>query len=325
MKKLFHFSIEDSSSAGEIRRALTPAAEELGFDEVKATEVSIVVNELVTNILKHAQRGELICVTDDESLSILAIDKGPGIANILEALRDGYSTHGTAGNGLGAVKRLADEFDIYSVIQKGTVVLAKFNLANLKTGLKCFGFSLPLKGETVSGDGWASKNGDTFKLLVCDGLGHGLQAHSATRVAIETFESSENLSAIADVNLIHLALRSTRGAAISVLHYDHQKQLVEYCGLGNIVGSINSPGSSKRLVSYNGTAGLQMRKIQSLPYPFEDSSTLILHSDGMATHWNLTDYPGLIMKHPLIIAGVLYRDFTRGNDDVTVIVGKYYP
>jgi hypothetical protein len=47
-----------------------------------------------------------------------------------------------------------------------------------------------------------------------------------------------------------------------------------------------------------------------------------MHSDGLATHWNLDQYPGLSGRHPSLIAGVLYRDFTRGRDDVTVVVAK---
>jgi hypothetical protein len=49
---------------------------------------------------------------------------------------------------------------------------------------------------------------------------------------------------------------------------------------------------------------------------------LVLYSDGLTTHWDLNAYPGLISRHPSLIAGVLYRDFNRGNDDVSVVVVK---
>jgi hypothetical protein len=49
---------------------------------------------------------------------------------------------------------------------------------------------------------------------------------------------------------------------------------------------------------------------------------LVMHSDGLATHWNLDQYPGLVGRRPSLIAGVLYRDFARGRDDVTVVVAK---
>lgn len=323
MRRHLKFMIDDSSISGEIRRTIHNWSVDLGLDEIKSGAVSIVINELVTNILKHAHRGEVICTMDDRSLSIIALDKGHGIENIMEALRDGFSSSGTAGTGLGAVKRLASEFDIFSRPGSGTVVLAKFNLADKDPSqFESFGFSLPVKGEIVSGDDWADKKIGFYKILVADGLGHGLMAHEAARAAVTTFIDSRDSNLLDEVNLLHLALRSTRGAAVAVAQVDPENKILEYCGLGNIVGTIVSKTGTKKLISYNGTAGHQLRKIQSLPYPFEKDSILVMHSDGLSTNWNVLDYPGLIIKHPLIIAGVLYRDFSRGTDDVTVVVGR---
>lgn len=323
MRQFLKYNVEDSSISGEIRRNLASWAQELQFDEVKIGAISIVVNELTTNILKHATRGEIICTICDNSISILAIDKGPGISDIVNALRDGYSTHGTAGNGLGAIKRLSTEFDLFSMPGKGTVVMSQFYKTNHDPDkFSLWGFSLPIAGEQVSGDGWDDKSEEIHKAVISDGLGHGLQAHTATRVAIDTFKDSSNINPLADINLLHLALRSTRGAAVSVAYIDTKRRVVDYCGLGNIVGNIITNNVVKRLISYNGTAGVQLRKVQSLTYPFEKGSIIVFHSDGLSSQWNLSDYPGLQIKHPLVIAGILYRDYSRHTDDVTVVVGK---
>lgn len=323
MRRYLKFNVDDSSIAGEIRRGLSGWAMELGFDSVKTGNVSIVVNELTTNILKHAKRGEIICTICDDSISILAIDKGPGIHDLSSALEDGFSTQGTAGNGLGAIKRLSDLFDVYSQVGKGTVVLSQFQKHEKeRSGFSLWGFSLPIQGEEVSGDGWIDKDEDIHKIMISDGLGHGLQANTATRTAIETFSESTHINPLNDINMLHLALRSTRGAAVSVAYIDLKKHIVEYCGLGNIVGNIITNHVTKRLISYNGTAGVQMRKVQSLPYPINEDSVIVFHSDGLSTQWNLNEYPGVINKHPFLIAGLLYRDYSRGNDDVTVVVGK---
>ena len=318
------YSIEDSSQAGEIRRSLSHWTKDLDLNEKQSGSISIVVNELASNILKHATRGEIICTLDERSLSILAIDKGPGIADLDEAFRDGYSSQGTAGNGLGAVKRLSTEFDIYTQPGKGTIILSRFEKrpASEDEKFESFGFSLPVKGEIVSGDGWVHVKDSVHKLMVCDGLGHGLQAHEANLKAIEVFQKSFHPNPLNDVNYIHEGLKSTRGGAIAVAYVDLSKRIVEYCGLGNIVGNIVGRTTIKRLISYNGTAGVQMRKVQSLPYPIEKDAFLILNSDGLSSNWNLQDYPGLFIRHPLIVAALLYRDFNRGNDDVTVIVGR---
>lgn len=323
MKRHLKFNIDDSSISGEIRRTISNWSSELNLGEVKSGAISIVISELVTNILKHAARGEMVCVMDAHSLSLISIDRGPGIQNVSEAMKDGHSSSGTAGNGLGAINRLASEFDIFSQPGIGTIVLAKFNAAEAsERGFECFGFSLPMKGEQVSGDDWAFKNKSVYKVLVSDGLGHGLLAHEAARTSVETFLDSRDSNLLDEITLQHLALRSTRGAAVAIAQVEKEKGTLEYCGLGNIVGTIVGRSGMKRLVSYNGTAGLQMRKIQSLPYPLEKDSLLILHSDGLSSNWNLSDYPGLYIKHPLVIAGVLYRDYARGTDDVTVVVGR---
>ena len=69
--------------------------------------------------------------------------------------------------------------------------------------------------------------------------------------------------------------------------------------------SIIEPGTgdSTSMVSQNGTVGYTVRKIQSFDYRWTDDSLLIMHSDGLATHWNMDRYPGLSQRHPSLIAG----------------------
>lgn len=323
MKRAVTYPITDPSNAGEIRRTLAGWSEQLDFDSVLSGKVSIVINELTTNILKHASHGELICLSDDKSISIMAIDKGPGITDINAALEDGHSTQGTAGNGLGAIKRLSTVFDIYTQPGKGTIVLSRFTREPEAEKFGCFGFSLPIKGEYVSGDGWVDCDETIHKIMVSDGLGHGLLAHEASQTAINVFLDTDHSNPLNDINLLHLGLRSTRGAAIAVAYIDYQKQVVDFCGLGNIAGAVVNQMGAKKLISYAGTAGVQMRKTQSLAYPFSQNSILVLHSDGLHSQWDLKEYPGIFIKHPLIVASLLYRDHNRKTDDVTVVVGKF--
>ena len=110
---------------------------------------------------------------------------------------------------------------------------------------------------------------------------------------------------------------ATRGAAVAVADLDSRAGVVRFCGLGNITGSVTAPDAGRRqMVSHNGTAGLQARTMQEFAYPWTAGALLILHSDGLATHWSLDCYPGLARRDPSLIAGVLFRDFARGRDDV---------
>jgi hypothetical protein len=91
--------------------------------------------------------------------------------------------------------------------------------------------------------------------------------------------------------------------------------------LGNIAGSIVTDDAPRRqMVSHNGTAGHQGRRIQEFTYPWSRTSLLILHSDGVSTHWSLEKYPALTLRRPSLVAGVLFRDFGRGRDDASVVV-----
>jgi hypothetical protein len=101
---------------------------------------------------------------------------------------------------------------------------------------------------------------------------------------------------------------------------DFATEELRYVGVGNIAGTVYADGVSRSAISHNGTLGHGVRKIQEFSYHFPRGAALVMHSDGLATQWRLEQYPGLAVRSPGLIAGVLYRDFKRGRDDVTVIV-----
>jgi hypothetical protein len=158
--------------------------------------------------------------------------------------------------------------------------------------------------------------------MVADGLGHGPEAAKASNTAVDLLAISPALAPMALIQVAHDSLHSTRGAAVAVAELDLERSLVKFAGIGNIAGTIFAADKSRHLASYNGTVGHEMRKIQEFTYPWSADALLVLHSDGLGTHWDLDAYPGLAARHPSLIAGVLYRDFNRGRDDVTVLVAK---
>lgn len=124
------------------------------------------------------------------------------------------------------------------------------------------------------------------------------------------------------LELAHAALRSTRGAAVAVMQIDGGRGEISFAGLGNIAALTVAEGKTKSLVSLNGTVGASSRKIQSFSYPWSPDTTLVMSSDGVASHLRLDRYPGLLARDPTIVAGVLYRDFKRGRDDATLVVAR---
>ncbi|UCD59092.1 MAG: SpoIIE family protein phosphatase, partial [Candidatus Hydrogenedentota bacterium] len=151
-------------------------------------------------------------------------------------------------------------------------------------------------------------------------LGHGPSGEEASDKAVAVFNENKHLSPAEIIEEAHPALRSTRGAAIAVAEVNRGRNEVCYAGIGNIRGVILSSKGRRSMISHNGIVGLQIRKIQEFTYPWPDDGVLVMHSDGLGSRWELERYPGLIRKHPALIAGTLYRDFYKGSDDVAVVV-----
>lgn len=325
-------SITHHSDIAAARRLGQRMAQEIGFDETRVGKLAIIITEAATNILKHAGEGRMLLsplrgAGDGGSLiagvEVLASDQGPGIANLGQALRDGVSSTGTAGTGLGALQRLSDQFDVYTARDKGAVFLMRLWGApaqlppNLISGAVC----LPLASETESGDAWAlARLPDSTALMVVDGLGHGPDAAKAAAAALATLAQQPGLRPAAQLEACHVALRPTRGAALAVALFDPAARQLHFAGIGNIGACIVDDGPRRQLVSHNGIVGHNMRKVQEFTVPCNPGALVVLASDGVSTQWDLGPYAGLTSCAPAIIAAVLLRDFARVRDDASVLV-----
>lgn len=321
------FRVAHASDISSARRWATQLAASLGFDDVTAGRLAIIVTEAATNILKHAVNGMLLIAPINKvsgaGIEVLALDRGPGIHNLAHSCHDGISTAGTAGTGLGAMKRQSDSFDIYSAPGKGTAIHMcihahpqPLSRRALQVGAIC----VPIAGEEECGDAWAiAANGDSAALLVADGLGHGPDAAIASNAAVKTLELHPNRSPELLLEAMHQALRPTRGAAAAVMRLEFAGQIVNFAGIGNIAACVVTDSGQKQLVSHNGIVGNNMRKIQQFALPWPEESVVVMCSDGIGTQWNLNKYPGLFSCHSALIAGVIYRDFARERDDATVV------
>jgi anti-sigma regulatory factor (Ser/Thr protein kinase) len=330
IKQNLRIPIQDRSQIAEARRIINELAVYLGFHEKETSKIAIVGTELATNLLRHAQKGEfLVNVIHHQQtpigLELVALDHGPGIRNLPEALRDGFSTYGGSGTGLGAVSRLSLEFDVYSQPNQGSAILARFLKQDKSKVLDNFGIiSLPKQEEKVSGDDWSFFfNGSKKSYLVVDGLGHGLRAAEAAKRAVEVFQMNADQNPAEILNSIHGGLRSTRGAAAAISEVDLRKRIVTYAGVGNINSAIITANNSRGLVSHNGTLGHEVHRMNEYVYEFPEGAALLMHSDGLGSQWNMNKYPGLLSRHPSLITSVLYRDFNKERDDVTVLFSKF--
>jgi anti-sigma regulatory factor (Ser/Thr protein kinase) len=314
----------DRSSAGEARRVAVSVAQTLGFDEHRRSDIGIVATEAANNIILHARSGEfLICPFQygaATGLDLLALDNGPGIRDIPRAFEDGYSTVGTAGHGLGAIQRLSDVCSLYSLPQRGTVFWSRFQKPPSQANQSYGVINIPMKGETECGDAFLVLPGTSVSLyMMVDGLGHGAHAAEAANEAVSVVRNSAAEAAAEILARTHDALKKTRGAAMSVALIDHERKVVNYAGIGNISAAIVGATATRSMVSQNGTLGVMFPRVHEYTYPFDDRSSLLMYSDGIGSKCSLSGYPGLQSRPPELVAGVLYRDFSRRRDDATIL------
>ncbi|HVG03160.1 MAG TPA: ATP-binding SpoIIE family protein phosphatase [Nitrospira sp.] len=324
--------IREPTQVGEARRRVTTLATRAGLDETQAGTCAVIASEMATNLVKHAQDGDIVLRTLGNGavggIEMISIDRGPGIDNINRAIQDGHSTAGSSGSGLGAMRRMASEFDVHSLPGRGTVLVARVwertastlpTLPRFLTGVIC----LPIPGEQVSGDAWLSESSGRRTLCaVVDGLGHGPLAAEAAQLAIKTFRAHPDLALSELTECVHDALRSTRGAVFGAAEILHDQRLINFVGVGNIMAAVHLNGTSRHLVFQDGILGHQIGRIKELQYPWTSESMFVMCSDGIKTQWAVNPYQGLVDHDPSLIAATLYRDFSRGRDDTTVMVLK---
>lgn len=309
----------------EIKR-MAAAAE---FDAKRMAELEIIVAEVTSNIVKHTTSGGELLVKileDNKGLEIIAIDNGPGVSNITKMLEDGVSSTNTLGQGLGAIRRLADHFDIYSIKGWGTVLLVRIykdrNEPIKKKNIEAGVIMLAKEGETKCGDNYhCVVRGNQMKFAVSDGLGHGKEAAIAAVESLLVFKKNIMLPPNEQLKRIHDGIKKTRGAVMNITHIDVGSNQAVYCGVGNISSRVQSLTKPKSCISYNGIVGHSIpTTLNNHVMLWNKHDILVIHSDGLSSRWDLQKYPSVTTRDRSIIAAVLFKDFYRKTDDVTIAV-----
>ncbi|MBC8342730.1 MAG: ATP-binding protein [Bacteroidetes bacterium] len=333
-----NFELNGLDQIDGIRMAARAMAEDHSFNEVKTEEVALVVTELATNMIKFAGKGEIMInkfeINGRKGLDVFGQDHGPGIENLEITLRDGYSSVGSLGVGIGGIKRLSDEFDCFSLMAQhsprqvdGFTVFFSRKWAQNKDYLNNhfeLGYiSRPFPGEIMNGDHlFIHETASGLIAAVVDGIGHGKEAAFAAQTAVEYMAVNTSDSIDEILVGLHQSLMHTRGAVVSVAKFEMDKKQFTYGGIGNIYARVENSPHPVHPVSLNGTLGSRIGKIRSFEYPWVPGSVLIMSSDGISNRWNMEDFPSLIKKHPALIAYVIYHNHCRTNDDASIMIIK---
>lgn len=321
------------SDVGAVRRCVRQFASAVDIEEEVIARAELVSTELATNLYRHAPAGGQILVGmpggKSRCIELVALDNGPGIANPAAMMKNGVSTAGSLGGGLGAVKRLSDEFDMLSQVGKGTVISCQIQSKVVSCGedsgidgLDIGAICVPITGESECGDNWAARGNDhVVSLVVIDGLGHGPRAAKATSAALKVVLEQQWSNSIHLLHLMDEALVNTAGAAVAVSELNLHTHALKFCGVGNISGRVYGGGHVRGCVSMPGIVGYKMPKLQEFSFPWNRQSAILLYSDGLSSRSFPVALPS--MNRSLSIAGELYRDHRRANDDATVLLAKY--
>lgn len=328
-----YVNITDPSSVAEARRRLRRTAASADLDSDTVERAALVTTELATNILRHAGQGRMLIdrlsVFGEERVAVVAMDKGSGIAKLERMMRDGESTAGGAGTGLGAIERMSDRFDIHTAPNDGTVVACEFGkpratLAN--TRFDAAGLRLNYPGETVCGDAFLIRRARrTTQFFLCDGLGHGPRAAEAADEAVSSLMKHRGGAVETVMDDLSHAMAATRGAVAGLCQVDGEAAEMSYGGMGNISTMRVSGSELRRFPSRDGRLGAIDRQALVETVPIIAGDVVIMHSDGVSTLRGIETQAGLMRRSALTIAGVLLRDHLRGRDDASILVVKINP
>ncbi|MER5886092.1 ATP-binding SpoIIE family protein phosphatase [Streptomyces sp. NPDC001941] len=319
------------------RRRAAQLARDIGLAEDRVARVELCVTELATNLLKHADDGSLALRVVRQggraAVECLSLDSGPGIADVTHALRDGTSSAGSLGVGLGAVQRLADVSGVHSLRERGTVIWTRFwadEAARAEGPVQTSGLTRPIGGEEACGDTWAVRpagpdHGDALLLMMCDGLGHGPLAALVADHARQAFRDSTATDPAAVLEDVHRGLRRTRGAAVAVALADPAAQRVTLCGAGNISALVTDGESRTTLLSMPGIVGAQLPRPRTFEAAFPPGSALVMHSDGLSDRWKPADFPGLLTRPAALVSAQIFNQAAVRRDDAGILVAVHGP
>jgi anti-sigma regulatory factor (Ser/Thr protein kinase)/serine/threonine protein phosphatase PrpC len=308
-------------------------ANSLGFTSVHCEEICLVVTELASNLLRHASGGTIVLsrIEDDgrQGIQIESEDSGPGIPDVDQAMADGYSTVGGLGTGLGTVNRLMDDVEFINRQPAGLRVDCKRWVRPLEPGRLqsplVFGAAArPFRQLAENGDAFLFKQWSGHALVgVIDGLGHGPQAQRASQMARQYVEQHFDQPLESIFRGTGRACRATRGVVMALAHFDLANHRLTVAGIGNI--EVRLVGSPERfnLITRRGVLGMNAPNAVSTEHPWTSSSMLIMHSDGLKTHWDWKDFRDLEREAPSLIAQRLLEILGKTEDDATIIVAKH--
>ncbi len=305
-------------------------ARDIRFSETECEQIALAASELASNLVRHANGGTLrvAAVADGprKGVALETCDEGPGIAHPDRALTDGFSTAGGLGTGLGTVHRIMDELDFSSRPAGGLKVSCcrwmRPSTRPVFPRQLTFGVATRARRHEV-------QNGDAFVLRVwadaalagvIDGLGHGEHAEHAAHAARAYVEDHFDQPLRRLFEGVAVVCKRTRGVVMALARFDLQGGRIQIASIGNVEVRLFGGPRPTNIIVRRGILGVNAPGAVVTSHDWSDDTILVMHSDGLHTHWTLNDLPRVVWAVPAEAAQALLTAQGKDDDDATAVV-----
>jgi anti-sigma regulatory factor (Ser/Thr protein kinase) len=338
MRLLLEQAVNDDSAQVLVRSRLRAVSRRMGFPDATRERLELICNEMMSNQVKYARRTGLVQLWESAgirpAIDAFALDYGPGVPNLNTALEDGFTTAGTMGKGLGAIRRLAHESEFYSLPQ-GVVPQAPWHgmaawarlyrdsgrvSGPLDTGV----FLRAYQDDAHNGDRIVQcSRGSVCRWLHMDGLGHGKEAAEVTARVEGLLDFETPIDGL--MRSLSRRLKASRGAVAIAGEVDAAAESGMLCGVGDMTGYLVRNGICRTMSFTPGILGHSHRSFEAVPLHVERQALTMTTSDGVRRNWQLGTFPGLWRLHPQLIALLLGCVLGRSNDDKSIFIVRHSP
>ncbi len=268
--------IRHRSDVGAVRRHARSHIQSADGGELRA-RVSLCITELGTNLFRHARNGRLLHGPGllPGSWHVFSVDDGPGFDALHKALQDGWSSQGSMGTGLGAVRRLAEEF---AVAGEGRTVIHA-GLGNVSRG--SIAVVIPHRNEMRAGDAWvATRSRRGIRVALFDGAGKGPLARASSIAACEVVrDTSHEVPLETTLTQVHEAIQPLRRPVVGSI-IDIRRSVVRAVTVGAAPPDLIGGGGHRTFHTVDGLIGRSIRVSAASTRAREPGDHLVLRSDG---------------------------------------------
>ncbi|MBC9785297.1 anti-sigma regulatory factor [Heliobacterium chlorum] len=318
--------VHGADDVGTARRQVLEYCRSLPFTMQELGQLAIIVTELATNLAKHASGGGVIrleTIGDRKGLILQSSDQGPGIPDVSLALLDGTPSTASLGGGLGAMRRLSDQFSIQSE-PSGTVVTVKKWVEGIPTQRLTVGvYSRPHPEYGVSGEGFfVRQDAHRPTIALFDASGRGTTAYQNRLRMERTLWDLQGLSLLEIMGETHRQMMGAAERALFLAQVDYRQETLNYVGVGPIQAQLLTPDGHVPLKRTERWKGLDVLSLTLNQERWTAESILAVTTAGAVVDWEQVHYRSIQGGKPGQLCRQWVERWGRDDDEATILIAR---